>query len=153
MKNEIVKMAQYRLDARFAKASNLYALHPPHRGWIKAIREALGMTAVQLARRMGVPSAAVGRIERSEAAGTVKLSALQRAAAALDCRLVYALVPNTPLEAKVQKRRREIAETLLRRVEHPMLLENQAVTDAAVRERHLWGIMERIRPRELWEEG
>jgi predicted DNA-binding mobile mystery protein A len=74
----------------------------PVRGLIKAIREALGMTTAQLAKRLDVKQPSVVAIEQSEAKGTIELATLRRVAEALDCTLVYALVPNKPLEAAVR---------------------------------------------------
>lgn len=110
------------------------------------------MTTAQLARRMGVTQPAVVILERSETLGRVKLDTLQRAADALDCRLVYALVPNQPLETLVQSRRRELAGRQLAAVEQSMRLENQAVEDGATRERHLHAVSDRIDSRTLWDE-
>lgn len=65
----------------------------PVRGWIKAIRGALGMSTSQLARRLGVSQPSVVALEQSEAKGSIELATLRRVAAALDCTLVYALIP------------------------------------------------------------
>ncbi len=74
----------------------------PSRGWLKAIREALGMTTAQLGQRLGVVQSRVVAIEQAEAKGTVTLNSLEKAAQALDCRLVYALVPRQSLEDAVE---------------------------------------------------
>ena len=66
---------------------------PPARGWVRAVRDALGMTAEQLGERMGITQPSVNRLELSEAAGTIQLNTLRRAAEALGCEVVYALVP------------------------------------------------------------
>ena len=82
---------------------------PPVRGWIKAIREALGMTTAQLAKRLGVRQPSVVALEQSEARGTIELATLRRVAEALDCTLVYALIPNKPLEATIREQRSTFA--------------------------------------------
>jgi predicted DNA-binding mobile mystery protein A len=82
------------LDARFRALGSANRYASPNRGWIKAIREALGMTTVQLAKRLGVKQPSVTALEQSEAKGTIELATLRRVAEALDCVLVYALVPN-----------------------------------------------------------
>lgn len=110
------------------------------------------MTTAQLARRMGLTQPAVVLLEQSEALGRVRLDTLRRAAAALDCRLVYALVPNQPLEEVVQSRRRELAERRLASVEQTMRLENQSVDSIEARERHLREVSERIVAKSLWDE-
>jgi predicted DNA-binding mobile mystery protein A len=102
----------------------------PPRGWVKAIREALGMTAQQLGARLGVSQVRVLALEKGEASGSVTLASLERAAGALDCRLVYALVPRKPLEELVEERASQLARKQLQAARHTMALEAQAV-DAA----------------------
>src|ERR1035437_3469051 len=65
----------------------------PQKGWIRALRQASGMTLRELAMRMrsGLPVAA--QFEKSEAEYRITLKSLRRAADALGCELVYALVP------------------------------------------------------------
>jgi predicted DNA-binding mobile mystery protein A len=64
---------------------------------IAAIRQSLGMTLPQLAKRMNVHLQVVERLEREEAKpqGDVDMAALRKAADAMGCTLVYALVPKT----------------------------------------------------------
>jgi predicted DNA-binding mobile mystery protein A len=94
---------------------------------MRAIREALGMTAPQLARRLGTTRQAIGDLERREVLGTVTLGALRRAADALDCDVVYALVPRTDLRAMRTRQARRQAERQLGSVAHSMRLEAQDV--------------------------
>ncbi|MGI4787209.1 MAG: mobile mystery protein A [Janthinobacterium lividum] len=145
-------VARQHLDARVNNTSSLETLHRPPLGWIKAIREALGMTTAQLAQRLGVSQPAVVILERSEALSRIRLDTLERAAAALDCHLVYALVPNQPLEVLVQSRRYKIAEGQLAAVEQSMKLENQSIEDKETRQRHLSAIADKLDPRILWNE-
>lgn len=144
--------ARRRLDARLNRNAPMDSLQRPPKGWVKAIRESLGMTTAQLARRMGVAQPSVVALEQSEALGRIRLDTLQRVASALDCHLVYALVPNQPLEALVQSRRRELAEHQLAAVEQSMSLENQSVEDKEVRERHLQAVSDRINSKVLWDD-
>jgi len=97
----------------------------PARGWLRAVREALGMPLAELGRRLGITLQAVTKLESSEAEGTIQLDTLRRAAAALDCTLVYAIVPNTSLEDVIDRRAQEVARRDVGRVRHTMLLENQ----------------------------
>ena len=96
----------------------------PPKGWVRAIRDAIGMTGGQLGRRLGMTAQAVVSLERSEASGKIQLNTLRRAAEAMDCVLVYALVPNTSLNEMVDRRARELALRALRRVSHSMALED-----------------------------
>jgi len=100
----------------------------PAGGWLRAVRQALGMTTRQLARSVGVTQAAVADAERSEAKGDITLTTLQRYAAALDCEVVYALVPKRPLQEVVYERADRIAQDQVARVSHSMALEDQSTS-------------------------
>jgi predicted DNA-binding mobile mystery protein A len=84
----------------------------PIGGWLRAVRQALGMTTRQLAKAVGVTQAAVVDAERTEAKGDITLTTLQRYAAALGCELTYALVPNRPLQEVVEERAERIAREI-----------------------------------------
>jgi len=102
---------------------------PPVGGWLRAIRQALGMTTRQLAAKVGVTQAAVVDAERNEAKGDITLATLKRYAAALDCELVYALVPERPLEEILDVRADRVARDQVSRVSHSMRLEHQETSD------------------------
>jgi len=123
----------------------------PPKGWIRAIRDALGMSGAQLAAKLGMKPPSVVALEQSEAAATIRLETLQKAAAALDCELVYALVPRKPLEEIVQDRARMIALRELGGIAHSMGLEDQAVPDE-LEERINRFIEQSLRDRDLWDE-
>lgn len=99
----------------------------PRGGWVRAIREALGMSAQQLGTRVRVKRQTIENLERSEANGKITLDSLNRAAKALGCRVVYALVPEKPLEQMQRERAREIAESVMKPVSHSMKLEAQSI--------------------------
>src|ERR1035437_4559253 len=61
--------------------------------WVRAVRQAVGMPAIEFARRMGVQEREVYRMERAEEESRIELGSLRRAAEALDCELIYALTP------------------------------------------------------------
>jgi predicted DNA-binding mobile mystery protein A len=83
------------------------------------------MPLAELGRRLGITAQGVAKLESSEADGTIQLATLRKAAEALDCTLVYALVPNSSLEEVVDRRAQEVAHRDARRVRHTMLLEDQ----------------------------
>lgn len=115
-----------RLDARLEKWREPASRPIPHQGWVRAIRDALGMSSTELAERLGVDQSRVPRIEQGEVEGSVTLHTMQRAAEAMGCRLVYAIVPDTSLEASVMKQARKKATQELEPVEHTMDLEDQS---------------------------
>jgi len=114
------------LDGHFDEWQHLRQLARPPRGWVRAVREALGMSAAALAARLGTTAGAVTRLEQSEAADRIRLDTLRRAADALGCDLVYLLVPRRPLNAIVRDRARELAHRQVSAVEQTMRLEGQA---------------------------
>lgn len=118
------ELARTSLDPRLAAAREAAPVRPP-RGWIRAIRDALGMRQEDLGRRLGVTKQAVLQMEASEAEGSIRLETLRRAAEALDCTLVYALAPNSSLEGTVDRRAHAVAAGDVGRAQHTMLLEDQ----------------------------
>ncbi|MEI8388304.1 MAG: mobile mystery protein A [bacterium] len=120
------KIARKHLDAKFSEIKNLSIFVRPQKGWIRAIRNALGMTTAQLAKRLNVAQPRVIAIEKDEVLGNLKLNTIESVAEALGCRFVYALVPEQDLESMVHEQAKKKAMTLLNKAEHTMRLENQA---------------------------
>lgn len=146
--------ARRQLDKRLSPLAHSDALARPPRGWVKAIREALGMTTAQLAKRMGVSQSRAVTLEQAEAKGAITLDSLERAAQALDCRLVYALVPRQPLDEMVEARAQRLAQQRLKAASHTMALEAQGVEKGDESEqlkRLVRQIVEKAGS-ELWEE-
>jgi predicted DNA-binding mobile mystery protein A len=149
-----MKDAIRHLDKRFADLRPLAKSLRPPKGWLRAIRDALGMTTAQFARRLGVSQPRIVKLEKSEVDGTVSLQTLQRAAEALGCRVVYALVPDKPLANTVHERAVTIADRMASAVEQTMRLENQGVTDKsaarALRDDTIDDLLRR--PARLWDD-
>jgi predicted DNA-binding mobile mystery protein A len=85
------------------------------------------MSQAVLAERLGVSSAAVNKLERAELHGGVTTGKLAEVAAALDCTLVYALVPNSTLERTVMNQARAAASRILEYAARTMALEAQKI--------------------------
>jgi predicted DNA-binding mobile mystery protein A len=124
--SDVAVRSRALLDTHFDEWQPLRTLARPPRGWIRAVREALGMSAAALAIRLGTTAGAVIRLEQSEAADRAQLDTVRRAADALGCDLVYLLVPRRPLTAVVRDRARQLARGQVAAVEQTMLLEDQA---------------------------
>lgn len=125
----------------------------PRGGWVRAIREALGMSGSQLAARLNVTRQTIKDLEHSEATGKITLDSLNKLAGALGCRVVYALVPEKPLEEMQRDRAREVAESLIKPVSHSMRLEAQAIgkrDEQRQRERLIQELMQGD-PKKLWQ--
>lgn len=149
-KARLASQARSQLDGRYRDLGPAKTFTPPVRGWIKAIRVALGMSTAQLGNRLNVTQPSVTALEQSEAKGTIELATLRRVAEALDCTLVYALVPNYPLEVSVRDRARALLRQRLAPVEHSMSLENQQVMSKDV-EGQVDGIVRETNPRLFWD--
>ncbi|HYW09159.1 MAG TPA: mobile mystery protein A [Longimicrobium sp.] len=152
VRKSFARLQRKQIDATLGTLTPLRQVTRPSRGWIREIRTTLGLTTAQLAERMGLSQAGVSKLERREAEGSVTLNSLHTAADALECDLVYALIPRAgSLSAVMEERARAIAVVAVGRVSHTMRLEDQAVDAAAVREQ----IEELTRdlldnPRALW---
>lgn len=154
MRPEDRATARRQLDKRLNSWRELENQARPPRGWIKAIREALGMTAAQLAERLGVSQPRVFTIEKAETTGAITLDSLERAANALDCRLVYALIPRKPLDGLVRDRAEIKAKQRLKSASHTMALEAQDV-DKADQSEQLNRLVQQLIEKsgsKLWEE-
>ncbi len=127
---------------------------PPRDGWARAIRTALGMSLRQLAQRAGLSKTAVHSVERNEVSGTVQLESLRNLADAMDCQLVYALVPRAGSLRRVLERQAErVAEQLVGRVSDSMDLEAQSIgADERARQvTELKAELLRDRRRDFWD--
>ncbi len=127
---------------------------PPPGGWVRAIREALGMTQAQLGARLGISRQSVQDLERAEAERRITLDSLDRLARAMNCRVVCALVPESGSLDDVRERRANaLAEALLKPAEHSMKLEAQGVSASeSKRQRKLLvDALLRGSPRKLWQ--
>lgn len=122
---QFLALQRKQLDARLRPRDVARLIEPPKQGWIRTIRTALGMTAAQLGRRLGTSPQAALDLERSEAADKISLATLRKAARALDCDLVVAMVPKTSLENTVQRQAQLKASRDTNRVVHTMRLEAQ----------------------------
>jgi predicted DNA-binding mobile mystery protein A len=149
-KSRRASQSRRQLDRRFKNLGPARRYATPVRGWIKAIRQALGMSTAQLAQRLRIRQPSLVQLEQSEAKGTIELRTLRRVAEALDCTVVYALVPNKPLETMVRDRARAFARKRREYVEHSMLLENQKVASRNL-EAQIDEIIREKNPRLFWD--
>jgi predicted DNA-binding mobile mystery protein A len=87
------------------------------------------MSSTELAARLGVSQQTVPDLERSEMHDTIKLETLRRAADALNCDLVYVLLPRRPLSDIVRDQARRKAARHLDRIAQHSRLEDQTVNE------------------------
>ncbi|MGH7570850.1 MAG: mobile mystery protein A [Gemmatimonadota bacterium] len=141
-----------QLDSRLSELSKLARIQVPAAGWIRTLRGALGLTALELSERTGVSRPAISQLEKAEQEGRITLNKLRGVAEALDCKLVYALVPRDGLEAIRARRARTVAEARMERVWHSMMLEGQEISSEE-KESQIADLTKELlsrNPRDLW---
>ncbi len=97
------------------------------------------MSQTTLAARLGISGPAVNKLERAELTGGITTAKLAEVATALNCSLVYVLVPNATLEETIRSEALRVAASTLGYAERTMVLEAQGVDPDRRRE-----TMERI---------
>jgi predicted DNA-binding mobile mystery protein A len=128
MRSEFRDLRLKQLDRALAPYRATREVPRPSKGWIRSIRQALGVSSGELARRLGTSRQLPLQLEKSEAEDRITLKSLRAAANALDCDLVYALVPRAgSMQELIENRARAEAKGRVLGVEHSMALENQAV--------------------------
>ena len=132
MKSRFKDLKQRQLDAGLTRWRSAELPVRPPSGWIKAIREALGMPAAHLAKRLGIVPSTVLRLETSEADDTITLGSLRRAAEALGCELQYVLVPRQSIAQTMETQANKVARERMAAVAHTMALEAQATSNETV---------------------
>ena len=132
MKSNFSELQLRQLDASLNRWRSADLPPRPPSGWVKAIRESLGMAAAHLAARLGVTTSTVTRLETSEADDTISLGTLRRAAEALDCELRYALIPKQSLADTLESRAMSLARQQMAAVSHSMALEAQSTSRETV---------------------
>jgi len=139
------------LEARLAPLRDSTISARPPKGWVRALRDAIGMTAAELGRRIGVSQAQASQFEQGEVDGSITLRSLRGVAEAMDCELVYALVPRRPLDEMLRSEAIKVADRQLRITHHTMALENQPMRGAdqeSERERLIAALLGD--PRRIW---
>jgi len=124
------RIVQQKLD----QLSKLNEPMPPS-GWVKAIRGSLGLSIRQLAERVGVGHGSINQLEKREPKKRVTLESLENAARAMDCKVVYAIVPQVSgetLDDIIRNKAVAAASKILKEVSHTMKLEAQGTSDKQV---------------------
>jgi predicted DNA-binding mobile mystery protein A len=128
MRSEFKNLRLKQLDRALEPYRAAREVPRPSKGWIRTIRQALGVSSGELARRLGTSRQHPLQLEKGEAEDRITLKSLRAVANALDCDLVYALVPRAgSMQELIENRARAEAKNRVLGVEHSMALENQAV--------------------------
>jgi predicted DNA-binding mobile mystery protein A len=147
------KLIREQLDDKFGKIKSSTILNMEN-GWIRLIREALGMSAKQLAQKVGIDQSRISRLEKAEVEGDLKLSSLKKIAEGLNMRFVYFFVPEEGLEQMMYDQARAIAQNRLNKVTQTMRLEDQELSEMD-KAKTLDDLTQRIlidEPQDFWDQ-
>jgi predicted DNA-binding mobile mystery protein A len=125
MRNNKLQLQQ--LNEKLAQLTDLQHVIVPPIGWIKAIRNGIGMSMEQLGKKLSITKQGVMDIEKREKEGAITIKSMQEIAKAMDMKLVYGFVPNEgDLEQMIETRAIEMAKKIVERTSNTMKLEDQA---------------------------
>jgi len=151
---EAVVLKQYQNKVNQAlKQFGDYAM-PSSEGWLKTVRKALGMSGSQLANRLGVTKGRVSQAESAELTGSATLKSMQNMAQAMDCRFVYAVIPEKEIESVIRARAILKAKEQIKAASTQVALEAQALSDEQLTfevDRLASEIIEKM-PSDLWND-
>jgi predicted DNA-binding mobile mystery protein A len=148
------KLAREQLDQTLRNFDSAKRAAVPTKGWIRAIRDTLGMTGLQLAKRLHVHQQRIARLEQDEKLGKVTLNTMKKAAAAMDCVFVYGIVPKESLEQTVKNQAEKAARKRMARSNQLMRLEEQELSEQekAKALQYLVDDIIETAPKSLWDE-
>jgi predicted DNA-binding mobile mystery protein A len=151
---ETVVLKQYQNKVNQAlKQFGGYAM-PTSEGWLKTVRKALGMTGLQLAKRRGVTKGRVSQAESAELSGSATLKSMKNMAHAMDCRFVYAVIPEKEIESVIRGRAILKAKEQIKAASTQMALEAQVLSNEqlAFEVDRLASEMIKKMPSDLWND-
>jgi predicted DNA-binding mobile mystery protein A len=121
------KLQFQQLNEKMDQLNGLQHVIVPPIGWIKAIRNGIGMSMEQLGKKLSITKQGVMDIEKREKEGAITIKSMQEIAKAMDTQFVYGFVPKTgSLEQMIEYRALEIASKIVERTSTTMKLEDQA---------------------------
>jgi len=154
MRKKQKKIIREQLDDTLSCFSSIASVNRPMKGWIRAIRDALGMNMRQFADRLGVSKSRIPRIEQDEITGSLTLKTMNRVADTLDCVFVYGFVPRISLDDTVKKQASIVAERRMNRLMHTMNLEAQGLSSKNAKKAFNNMVVEIIdSPSVLWQKN
>lgn len=131
--NIVKQIAKEQYKALVSKAGKqLHDLQQPKEGWISIVRKAIGMSAAQLARQLGVTRNQISKTEKAELFGAVTIKTMQHIAEGMKCRFVYAIIPEKSVEEILACRAKIKASQLVDITNKHMALEGQTLSNAQI---------------------
>lgn len=151
IKTVIARQLRERVNATREK---LGELNTPSEGWLRTVRKALGMSGAQLARRMGMTRGAVARNEKAELEGGITLKTMKQMAVNMNCRFVYAVIPERDVEDIIEHQAREKAKKLVHQASVHMALEAQSLSNESINAEVERLVKELLgKPSSIWNEA
>ncbi len=150
MSAEMQRLRVEQVQQQLGAYEHLLHVERPRRGWLRAVREALGRTERQQAGVLGVSGPTLHKSEAAEADERISLRQLRKLARSLDCELVYGLVSRRPLTDVVESRARELATMEVNRVAHSMRLDGKTPSERVI-ERQIQQLTDELL-RQRWSE-
>jgi predicted DNA-binding mobile mystery protein A len=124
---------QYQSIVYRAATAQLKDLKQPAEGWIVSVRNALGMSAAQLARRINRTRANISAAERSEQEGRATIQSMKTLAEAMECKFVYAIIPvDGDIGSVLERQARKKAKALVNKASTHMALEKQGLDEKTI---------------------
>ena len=135
MINRANKLYLEQIDRKIKAFSGVLPDSKPMGGWIEAVRKAIGMNMRQLATKMNKTPQAIKQIQKKKKAGTITLNSLEETAAAMNMRLVYAIVPmeTSSLSELIQQQAEKMAKEIVIRANKTMSLEDQKISEKRIK--------------------
>jgi len=152
-----VKKTSKRQYARLADqaATQFAASKVPTEGWLTTIRKAIGMSGPQLAKRLDLTKAAIYQAERNELEGAISIKQLQKLAKSMNCELVYAIVPNKPVNEILYDQAELKARSIVQQASTHMALEKQSLNKQQLQQEvsRLATEIANEMPADLWDQN
>lgn len=144
IKKQFIKSYQQKFD-NFKKV----IMEKPLQGWIKTIRELLGMTTVQFSKKLKISQPRLIFMEKNEK--NLKLSTMEKIADELNCDFVYALVPRENINDIIYNRAKQKALEIVTKVNKNMSLENQLSDNNAILEETIEDLLHNKKISKIWD--
>lgn len=152
MPSEFNVLKKNQVKARLSSLRENDLIPRPQVGWIRFIREALGMSSKALAHRLGVTPATMSETEKAELDESLTLKRLRRVADGMNCELVYYLLPREDVSVMVKKRAEHVAREKVMQMQLNMEYEDQAVREEFLRELVEAEVRRLMNSKKLWDE-
>jgi len=124
----------------------------PQLGWIRFIREALGMSSKALAKRLEISAPSMSITEKDELNESITIKRLRNVADSLNCDLVYYFLPRQEIKDMIRERAEHLAKEKIMQMQMNMEYEDQAVREEFIRDLVEKEVRRLMNSKKLWDE-